>query len=54
MDIILFCLGVWWLGGLLGLRNRRPKHKRKRSYWKPHWTSMTMKSIPAEMVSRFF
>lgn len=35
MDIILFCLGVWWLGGLLGLRNRRPKHKRKRSYWKP-------------------
>ncbi|MCM1511111.1 MAG: hypothetical protein NC116_10410 [Clostridium sp.] len=35
MDIILFCLGVWWLGGLLGFRNRRPKHKRKRGYWKP-------------------
>jgi len=35
MDIILFCLGLWWFGGLSGLRKRRSKHKRKKGYWKP-------------------
>lgn len=28
-------MGVWYLGGLLGLRKRRPRRKRKRGLWKP-------------------
>lgn len=35
MDIILLCLGIWCLGGLLGLRKRRPVRKRKSGRWKP-------------------
>lgn len=35
MDIILFFMGIWYLGGLLGLRKRRPRRKRKRGWWKP-------------------
>lgn len=35
MDIIIFCLAVWCLGGWFGLRKRRPRHKRKKRWWKP-------------------
>lgn len=35
MDIILFCLAVWWMGGILGFRKRKPKRRRKSSFWKP-------------------
>ena len=36
MDIILLLLAGWWLSGGLGFRERRkPRHRRKRSFWKP-------------------
>lgn len=35
MDVILFFLGIWYFGGLFGLRKRRPRRKRKRGCWKP-------------------
>lgn len=36
MDIILLLLTGWWLSGVLGFRERRkPRRRRKRSFWKP-------------------
>ena len=36
MDIILLLLAGWWLSGVLGFREyRKPHRKRKRSYRKP-------------------
>ena len=36
MEIILLLLVGWWLSGVLGFRERKkPRRKRKRSFWKP-------------------
>ena len=35
MDIILFFAMGWYVAGLLGLRKRKHKSRRKPRYWKP-------------------
>ena len=36
MEIILILLVGWWLSGVLGFRElKKPRRKRKRSFWEP-------------------
>lgn len=36
MDIILLLLAGWWLSGVLGFRERKPKRRKKKlSFWEP-------------------
>lgn len=36
MDIILLLLAGWWLSGVLGFRERKPKRRNKKSsFWEP-------------------